>query len=155
MSCWAPQSRKMNPMFSAITGLVLVYRENPEKEVGTREPFWQKKRFCLSEFVNFFKHFKSISLLAAQPLHNHSIKSVDCQDFCILSTSGLVIDGICQFLCPVPVFSLNSVIIWTISEVGLLTIVSSVSSGHTSRQLSAQLDHPHWPFRLYWFGQWR
>lgn len=70
------------------------------------------------------------------------MKSVDCQDFCILNTLGLVIDGIRQSVCPVPAFSLNPVIIWTISEAVLLTIVSRLSSGHTSRQLSALLDHP-------------
>lgn len=51
-------------------------------------------------------------------------------------------DGIHQSVCPVPAFSLNSAIIWTISEVLPLTIVSNVSSGHTSRQLAALLDHP-------------
>lgn len=27
VSCWAPQSRKMNPLFSAVTELVLVHKE--------------------------------------------------------------------------------------------------------------------------------
>lgn len=70
------------------------------------------------------------------------MKSVDCQDLCILNTLQLVIDGICQSVWIVPASSLNSVIIWTISEALLLRVVSSVSSGHTSHQLPALLDHP-------------
>lgn len=55
-------------------------------------------------------------------------------------TSGLVINEICLSVYPTSAFSLNFIPMWTIAEVVLLTIVSSVSSGQTSRQLSA--DHP-------------
>lgn len=88
--------------------------------------------FCLGLFCT-----SSFGLSTIFTWNQLTVKS-----FFILKTLGLVIDEICLSVHLLPAFSLNSLIMWMITGVTLLTIVSSVSSGQASRQLSARPDRP-------------
>lgn len=72
----------MNLLFSAVTESVLVHNEASERETrNERDILTKKKIFCgflglVSTFFFFFCFlFLMLSSLAAQPLHNLSIKT--------------------------------------------------------------------------------